>query len=53
MNIRTLMRRAQAHFNCGVRAIDKHNRKAWVRSVLWLDTKWLLHPSNNQKRITQ
>jgi hypothetical protein len=53
MDIRELMRRAQAHFNCGIPHIDRHNRKAWIRSVLFLGTKWRLHPINNQKRITQ
>jgi hypothetical protein len=23
-----------------------HNQQAWVRSVMWLGERWLLHPSN-------
>jgi hypothetical protein len=53
LDVRDLVRRARAHYNCGVPHIDTHNRKAWIRSVLWLGKKWKLHPVNNQKRITQ
>jgi hypothetical protein len=37
-----LMRRANELFNCGIWHIDRHNRKAWVRSVLFLGDKWIL-----------
>lgn len=35
----TLLRK---HFNCGVRRIDRHNMRQWVRSVRGLGDKWLL-----------
>lgn len=42
--VKLLLRRARKHFNSSwVPAhVNKHNRKAWVRSVLMLGDKWLL-----------
>lgn len=40
--IKPLVRRAKALWNSGVPNLDKHNRKAWVRSVVQLGDKWLL-----------
>jgi hypothetical protein len=37
-----LMRHARRLYNCGVRSTDRHNRKAWVRSVAFLGDRWLL-----------
>ena len=34
--------RARKHFNCGISHIDKHNRRAWIRSLRHLGDKWLL-----------
>lgn len=42
MSAKQLMRRAKRLYNCGVAEIDRHNRKAWVRSVMALGNKWLL-----------
>jgi len=40
--IRELFDRAYEMWNSGDAKLDKHNRKAWVRSVLYLGDKWLL-----------
>lgn len=37
-----MLERVRKHFHCGVRHIDRHNQRAWVRSVRWLGDKWLL-----------
>lgn len=37
-----LFHRAYELWNSGDPKIDRHNRKAWVRSVLQLGDKWLL-----------
>ena len=37
-----LMRRARRLYNSGMSSVDRHNRRAWVRSVMWLGYKWLL-----------
>ena len=37
-----LMRRARRLYNSGMASVDRHNRRAWVRSVMWLGDKWLL-----------
>jgi hypothetical protein len=29
-------------FNSGIRSTDRHNRRAWVKSVRMLGDKWLL-----------
>ena len=34
--------RARQHFHCGDRNIDRHNQRAWVRSIRFLGSKWLL-----------
>ena len=38
----TLLTRVRKHFSCGTPSIDRHNRRAWVRSVRLLGDKWLL-----------
>jgi hypothetical protein len=45
MNI-TMLTRVRQHFNSGMRSIDRHNQRQWVKSVRFLGTKWLLHPAN-------
>lgn len=40
MNI-TYLRRVRKNFNCGDRRIDRHNQRAWVRSVRYLGDKWV------------
>ena len=42
METKNLIRKAHTLFNSGVPHIDRHNRKAWVRSVIMLGDKWLL-----------
>jgi hypothetical protein len=42
-----MLTRVRKHFNSGRRSIDRHNQRAWVKSVRFLGTKWLLHPANN------
>jgi len=37
-----LLTRVRQHFNSGIPRIDRHNRRAWVRSVRFLGDKWLL-----------
>lgn len=41
MNTKQLIRHARILFDCGVKNIDRHNRKAWVRSVLRLGNNWV------------
>ena len=41
-DLRKLFDRAYDLWNSGDSKIDKHNRKAWIRSVLMLGDKWLL-----------
>lgn len=41
-DLRKLFERAYVLWNSGNPQIDRHNRKAWVRSVLMLGDKWLL-----------
>jgi hypothetical protein len=42
-----VLRRVRELFNCGIPRIDRHNRRAWVRSVRHLGDSWLLaHPVN-------
>lgn len=43
--------RVRKHFNCGDRRIDRHNQRAWVKSVRFLGSKWLL--AKQIERITQ
>lgn len=41
MNI-TMLTRVRRHFNCAPRHVNRHNQRAWVRSVRHLGDKWLL-----------
>jgi hypothetical protein len=34
--------RARAHFSCADRLTNRHNQRAWVRSIRFLGDKWLL-----------
>lgn len=36
------LRHVRELFHCGNRRIDRHNQRAWVRSVRFLGDKWLL-----------
>lgn len=38
----TYLIRVRRHFACGDRRIDRHNQRAWVRSIRHLGDKWLL-----------
>jgi hypothetical protein len=38
----TYLTRGRAHFNCAERHTNRHNMRAWVRSVRFLGDKWLL-----------
>ena len=51
MNI-TYLTRVRKHFASGIAHIDRHNQRAWVKSVRFLGTKWLLHPENNVGKRT-
>jgi hypothetical protein len=45
MNIEMLTR-VRKPFASGIRSTDRHNRRAWVKSIRFLGTKCLLHPAN-------
>lgn len=53
MNTKQLVRHARELWNSPLvpPQINRHNRKAWVRSVLRLGNKWLL--AQKVERITQ
>lgn len=38
----TMLTRARKHFNSGMKHIDRHNQRAWVRAIRMLGNKWLL-----------
>ena len=40
-----LLKRARQLWNSGDRQIDRHNRKAWVRSITMLGSSWIMHKS--------
>lgn len=48
----TMLTRVRKHFASGIAHIDRHNQRAWVKSVRFLGTKWLLHPENNVGKRT-
>ena len=37
-----MLTRARAHFSCADRLTNRHNQRAWVRSIRFLGDKWLL-----------
>lgn len=41
--------RARRHFNCGIAHIDRHNRRAWIKSIRMLGDKWLLSTQVQRK----
>jgi hypothetical protein len=41
-----MLTRVRKLFASGIRSTDRHNRRAWVKSVRFLGTKWLIHPAN-------
>lgn len=45
-----MLTRVRALFKSGIRSTDRHNRRAWVKSIRFLGTKWLLHPANTVGR---
>ena len=45
-----MLTRVRQHFNSGIRSTDRHNQRAWVKSVRFLGTKWLLHPENTVRK---
>ena len=36
------LKKARQHFACGIRKIDRHNQRAYVRSIRFLGPRWLL-----------
>jgi hypothetical protein len=38
----TMLSRARKLWNTGRRDLDRHNQRAWVRSIRLLGDKWLL-----------
>ena len=38
----TMLRRARELWNTGRRDLDRHNQRAWVRSVIRLGDRWIL-----------
>ena len=40
--MKELLRHARTLWNSGNPNLDRHNRKAWVRSVMYLGDRWLL-----------
>lgn len=41
----TMLRRARELWRTGRRNMDRHNQRAWVRSIRFLGDKWLLAKS--------
>jgi len=46
----SMLTRVRKHLASGIAHIDRHNQRAWVKSVRFLGTKWRLHPANNIER---
>jgi hypothetical protein len=42
MTTKALLRHAKTLFHCGIPHLDRHNQRAWVRSVIRLGDRWLL-----------
>lgn len=38
----TMLRKARELWRTGIRDLDRHNQRAWVRSIRFLGDKWLL-----------
>lgn len=38
----TMLTRARKHFNSGMKHVDRHNQRAWIRAIRMLGDKWLL-----------
>ena len=47
-----MLTRARGHFNCADRKTNRHNQRAWVRSIRLLGDKWLLAKPINAKVTT-
>jgi hypothetical protein len=41
MNV-TYLTRARRHFNCADQKTNRHNQRAWIRSIRFLGANWLL-----------
>lgn len=37
----TLLVRARKHFNSGMKHVDRHNQRAWIRAIRMLGDKWV------------
>lgn len=48
-----MLTRVRAHFNCAERRINRHNQRAWVRSVRLLGDKWLLAKPISRKEASK
>jgi len=44
--------KARKHFACGNRRIDRHNIRAWIKSLRFLGDKWLLATPATRTRTT-
>lgn len=38
----SILVRARKHYACASKEINRHNQRAWVRSLRFLGDKWLL-----------
>jgi hypothetical protein len=44
-----MLTRARNHFSCADTKTNRHNQRAWVRSIRFLGDKWLLAKPINAK----
>lgn len=50
MNTR-MLRRARALWASGDRRLDRHNQRAWIRSIRRLGSRWLLATHVTRKEV--
>ena len=46
-----MLRRARALWSSGDRRLDRHNQRAWVRSIRRLGNRWLLAKHVTRKEV--
>ena len=45
-----MLTRARSHYNCADTKTNRHNQRAWIKSIRFLGSRWLLaHPINAPK----
>jgi hypothetical protein len=45
-----MLTRVRKHFDCADTKTNRHNQRAWVKSIRFLGSRWLLaHPINQAK----